>query len=97
MYSFNITGIPDGTYYFKLDGITIITHGYTVENSKHRMKQAARSIAFFMLNGFLYSIANNTRIRQNVEDLYEQLRIQYTHFLPGNGNVPYRRSDAGRR
>lgn len=80
MYQFNIVKERDGGVRFELDGINLILDGYSIKDGKHYLMNPERAIAFFNLNGSMYSVSNNIGQYTNAEDLYDSIRKQYILF-----------------
>ena len=80
MYQFNIVEEKDGGWRFELDGINLILDGYSFTDGKYWIKNPERAIAFFTLNGNMYSISNNIGKHATAEDLYNSIRMQYVSF-----------------
>jgi hypothetical protein len=80
MYQFNIVHERDGDWRFELDGITLIIKGYAVKDGKHWMENPETAIAFFNLNGNVYSVSNNINRLKTAEDLYASLLKEYKIF-----------------
>jgi len=84
MYKFNIVEEKDGGWRFELDGINLILDGYSYRDGKHWIKNPDRAIAFFTLNGNMYSISNNIGQYATAEELYNSIRMQYVSFTKTN-------------
>lgn len=86
MYHFNIVEEKEGGVRFELDGINLILDGYSIKDGKHYIMNPERAIAFFNLNGSMYSVSNNIGQHTTAEDLYDSLRKQYAMFKKNDNN-----------
>jgi hypothetical protein len=84
MYQFTIIREKDGVYRFELDGINLLLDSYTLKEGKHFINNPSKAIAFFNLNGHVYSVSNNIHNLTTAEDLFDSIRSQYAIFLNQN-------------
>jgi hypothetical protein len=81
MYQFNIVKNEDSSWRFELSGISLIVDDFVVKDEKHWIKNPAKAIAFFNINGNLYGIANQTSTCCTAEEFYDMMKEQYSYFV----------------
>jgi len=87
MYQFNRVQERNGDWRFELDGITLLIKGFSVKDDKHWIVNPETAIAFFNLNGNVYSVSNNIGKLQTAEDLYLSILKEYKILrMPTSGN-----------
>ncbi len=79
MYPFNIVHEENrGSWKFELSGINLIIDGYIIKDHKHWLKNPLKAIAYFIVKGSIYGVANKSRNCSTVEDFYEVMKEQYS-------------------
>lgn len=81
MYQFNIVREKDGAFRFELDGINLLLDNYTFKDGKHIINDPSTAIAYFNLNGHVYSVSNSIQNLNTAEELFDSISSQYAIFL----------------
>jgi hypothetical protein len=80
MYPFKIVQQDDQSWRLELNGIAIITDGFTLREKLHWLVNPTSAIAFFNVDGNLYGLSNANDTNNTAEDLYDALYRQYVYF-----------------
>lgn len=83
MYEFHIEKKGDETWKFELEGVNMLIDSYAVKNNKHLIMNPAKTIAYFYLDGNIYSIRNRAFCR-TAEDFFDLIQKQLV-FLKKTG------------
>lgn len=75
MYEFHIEKKGEETWKFELEGVNMLIDGYAVKNDKHLILHPAHTIAYFYMDGNIYSIRNKAFCR-TAEDFFDLIQLQ---------------------
>ncbi len=80
MYPFNKVQQEDQSWRLELDGISIVTEGFFINDDQHWLRNPKKAIAFFSIDGNLYGLSNVVNSCLTAEKFYDVMYRQYVYF-----------------
>lgn len=77
MYEFHIERKEDRAWKFEREGVNMLIDDYTVKNGKHLIINPLKTIAYFYVDGNIYSFRNRA-FCHTAEDFFDLIKKQVT-------------------
>lgn len=75
MYSFHIERKREGVWRFEREGVNMIIEDYTLKNDKHQIINPLKTIAYFYVDGNIFSFRNRA-FCHTAEDFFDLIKKQ---------------------